>query len=129
MRFPQLSSRQVSPLTLYGLALGLAIAMWGASYKIEQYPLHGRAFRVMAPAKLLTEKERPQRLGGMRTGLAAAGQRLPLWHLPAWIAGIRHPARQAGPPEALVPAARHCKIVLPEFTYFSFRPPPQLFTS
>jgi hypothetical protein len=121
------SCRRVTLLTLYGLALGLAVAVWGAGYKMEQYPLYDRTFRVMVPAKLLTEKERPLRMGGIQTGLVPADQRPPLLRMPAWIAGIRYSALQAMPPGTVVPAARYCKIVVPEFTYFFFRPPPSRF--
>ena len=71
--FPQHASsatypRKCDAAHLVGLAMGLAVALWGAGYKMEQYPLQGHAFRVMAPAKLLTEKERPARLDGLRIG-------------------------------------------------------------
>ncbi len=125
MRLSQRSRPGVSLPTLCGLALGLAVVMWGADYKMTQYSQEGCAFRVMAPAKLLTEKERPMRIRGWRIVLAtAAGQRPLLWHLPAWTACVRRPALRVWPAGALV-RAMHCrKIVFPEFTYFSSRPPP-----
>lgn len=129
MRKSQQSYRRVTLLSLYGLALGLAVAMWGASYKMEQYPLHGRAFHVMAPAKLLTEKERPRRVGSLQiVPTCGAGQRPPL-RLPASSARFYHSAPQARPVGALVPPIRRRKIFFPELTFFSFRPPPARFTS
>ncbi len=130
MRLSQQSCRRVTPLTWYGLALGLAVAMWGAGYKMEQYPLRGCAFRVMAPAKLLTENERPKRVGGQQIVLISAKAKWqPLRHLPASFAcGYHSPLRDRSL-EALVPPTRRRKIVLSEFTFFSFRPPPPRFTS
>ncbi|MFZ0744065.1 MAG: hypothetical protein WAM85_06650 [Terracidiphilus sp.] len=129
MRLSQQSRPRVSLFTLCGLALGIAVAMWGASYKMEQYPLHGHAFRVMAPAKLLTEKERPRHVGGLQIVPTRPGaQRPPLRHLPASFACVYRSVLQACPPGALVPPARR-KRVLPEFIFFSFRPPPPRFTS
>ncbi len=125
----QQSSRQVTLLTLYGVALGIAVAIWGAIYKIEQYPLRGLTFRVMAPAKLLTEKERPQSAGIMWTGPAATGDRSQLGHLPAWTTDIGRSVIDAGPPGVLVPATRPRKIAQPKFTYLFCRPPPSRFTS
>jgi hypothetical protein len=130
MHLPQRNCRRVTPLTLGGIALGLAVAIWGAGYKMAQYPHHGCAFRIMAPAKLLTEKERPGRTDGLWNLLpTAAGQRLPLRHLPALIACSHRSAPQARQPGALASGARQRKTLLPELTYFSFRPPPRLFTS
>ena len=130
MLLSQRSRPTVSLFTSCGLALGLAVAMWGASYKMEQYPLHGRAFRVMAPAKLLTEKERPRRVVGLQVvPTSGSGQRPPLRHLPASFACVYHSALQACPPATLVSPTRRRKIVLPELTFFSFRPPPSRFTS
>jgi hypothetical protein len=132
MHLPQRNCRRVTPLTLGGIALGLAVAIWGAGYKMAQYPQQGCAFRVMAPAKLLTETERPARAGGPRILLAAAERQLPpLRHLPASIACSHRSALQAGQPGALDPGAprNRNKTLLPELTYFSFRPPPLRFTS
>jgi hypothetical protein len=113
---------------LYGLALGIAVAVWGVGYKMEQFPLHDRTYRMLVPAKLLTEKERPQRVSGSQTGLAPAEQWPTERQMATWIVGIRSSALQAEPPGVLlVSAARHCKIVVPEFTYFFFRPPPSRF--
>ena len=112
-------------LTLGVLALGLAVVMWGAAYKMALYPEEGCAFRVMAPAKLLTENERPGLERTRRIVLAStAGQRPSLLDLPTWIACIRPSAPQAWPSRALVPAALLGNREGPELNYFSFRPPP-----
>ena len=108
----------------------LAVALWGTSYKIEQYPQQGRAFRVMAPAKLLTERERPRRLGGLHRVLTSLVAQWPHpWHLPAGFACDHQSALQAHPSGVLVLSGRRPRIVLPELTFFSFRPPPPRFTS
>lgn len=130
MSLPQQSYRRITPLTLYGLALGLAVGLFGACYKIEQYPQHGRAFRVMAPAKLLTEKERPQRVVAPRITLASAVRQRPLLrHQPVNLACVDLSALQARSVPARVRSTRRQEIVLPELTFFSFRPPPPRFTS
>ena len=112
-------------LTLGVLGLGLAVVMWGAAYKMALYPDEGGAFRVMAPAKLLTKNERPELERTRRIVLAsAAGQRPTLLHLPTWIACIHPSAPQAWPSRALVPTALLGNREGPELNYFSFRPPP-----
>jgi hypothetical protein len=117
-------------LTLGGLALCLAVVMWGAAYKMAEYPEEGCAFRVMAPAKLLTKNERPVLERNLRSVLAAAaGQRPSVLHLPPWIAYIRPSALQTWPSRALVPTALLGNADRPELTYFSFRPPPSRSTS
>ena len=117
-------------LTLGVLALGLAVVMWGAAYKMADYPEEGCAFRVMTPAKLLTKNERPELERTRRIVLAsAAGQRPSLLHLPPWIACIRPSTLQAWPSRALVPTALLGSAGSPELTYFSFRPPPSRSTS
>jgi hypothetical protein len=130
MSLPRRSCRRVTPLTWFGLALGLAIVLWGACYKMEQYPQRGCAFRVMSPAKLLTERERPERVRTPRFALASpSAVRQPPLYPPAWIAFARRAPLYVRPPALLVPAARFCNIGNAEFTYFSFRPPPARFTS
>ncbi|MGA8088617.1 MAG: hypothetical protein WCA10_15010 [Terracidiphilus sp.] len=129
MRRSQQSCQKLTLLTLYGPALCLAVALFCASYKMEQYPLHGRTFRVMAPAKLLTEKERPGRVGGLQIAPASVGQKPALLHRPASLTCIYPSPLQNHLPGALVPPTRRRKIVLPELTFFSFRPPPPRFMS
>jgi hypothetical protein len=129
MPLPQPNCRRVTPLTLCGLALGLLVVLWGAGYKMAQYPQGGCAFRVMVPAKLLTEKERPERATDSRVILTSkAGLRGPLRHLSAGITCVCRSALRAEPCETFVPFAHRRKIVRAELTYFSFRPPPR-FTS
>lgn len=112
-------------LALGALALSLAVVMWGAAYKMALYPQEGCAFRVTEPAKLLTENERPVRERSPRiVHTSAAGQRPSLLHLATWIAFIRPSAPQSWLSRALVPTALRCNTDSPEFTYFSFRPPP-----
>jgi hypothetical protein len=99
--------------------------MWGACYKMEQYPLQGRAFRVMAPAKLLTENERSRQAVNRQIVLTSIGEQLQaLLHLPSSILCVYHFARQALRSRAPVPPTRRCNIFLPELNFFSFRPPP-----
>ncbi len=118
------SRRYITPLTWCGLALGIAIVLWGASYKMEQYPAHGFAFRVMPPAKLLTEKERPPRQGILNAVAPAALASSRISHSPALSITARNSAAFDPPPGILLPAARAGHILKAQFTYFSFRPPP-----
>ena len=130
MSLPRRSRRSITMLTLGGLALCLAVVMWGAAYKMAEYPEEGCAFRVMAPAKLLTKNERPVVERSLRiVPAAAAGQRPSLLHLPPWIACIRPSGLQDWPSRALVLTALLGNADSPELTYFSFRPPPSRSTS
>jgi hypothetical protein len=126
MRVPQPNSRKVKLLSLCGLTLSLAVVLWGAGYKMEQYPQQGCAFRMMAPAKLLTEKERPVSARNSRVVLDSARHLRPL---PAWIACPRCTVLPTSAPERAMPGFPLRGFVDPEITYFSFRPPPPRFNS
>ncbi|MFZ0396324.1 MAG: hypothetical protein WCF17_21440 [Terracidiphilus sp.] len=116
--------RRITHLTLYSLALSLAVVLWGAEYKMEQYPERGLAFRVMPPAKLLTEKERPVQKGSVKAVLARASQKRGSGAWPAWSARRSRP-RFFSPPREQQLAVSACKAGdSPEFTHFSSRPPP-----
>ena len=116
--------RRITFLTQYPLVLCLAVVLWGAAYKMEQYPERGLAFRVMPPAKLLTEKERPLRQGSAQTALARVSQHRRVGASPAGTAPASCPRT--------IPSRRERQLVpvdsiacgSPEFTYFCFRPPP-----
>ncbi len=116
--------RRITLLTLYSLALSVAVVLWGAEYKMEQYPEQGLAFRVMSPAKLLTEKERPVGKRSLGAVLALASQKRGSRESPAWAApALSCPVRSASGEEQLADVA--CiAFGTPEFTYFSSRPPP-----
>ena len=125
MQLPQLRRPRISPLAVCGLALGLAVLMWGAGYKIEQYPQQGFAFRVMAPAKLLTENERPSRDGCTQSAPDfAAGKHQPRQPLTASIAVVSVAALQARPMRTPALLARPRRIDPAELSFFFFRPPP-----
>ncbi len=127
MRVPQPNSRKVKLLSLCGLTLSLAVVLWGAGYKMEQYPQQGCAFRMMAPAKLLTERERPASARNSRVVLDSARQRHPL---AAWVECLRRAVLQTWAPETGMAGYRHRgPVVVPELNYFSFRPPPPRFNS
>ena len=125
MFLPQRIRVSATPLALCVLAMGLTVALWGAGYKMAQYPQQGYAFRVMAPAKLLTEKERPARLDALRIGLTSGEEeRLPLRHLSGWFRSLCCSMQLAHFSKPFVLAVRRSTTVSPELTYFSFRPPP-----
>lgn len=125
MRLPQQNHRRVSLLALGGLALSLSVVLWGESYKMALYPENGQAFRMMTPAKLLTERERPRQAGGLRSIHTRAVGRRPLpKHLPPRIECVRRSAPQIAQAGSPVTAARRARIIHPQLTYFSFRPPP-----
>jgi hypothetical protein len=109
----------------FGLALAIAVVAWGTCYKMEQYPSQGLAFRVMSPAKLLTEKERPVRASSSRTVLPSVSQKRRPMNPPAWIAFAGRSPLNARLPGVLAPAALICNTFRAELTYFSFRPPPR----
>jgi hypothetical protein len=109
--------------------LSLGVVLWGAGYKMEQYPQQGCAFRMMAPAKLLTEEERPVSARNLPVARGSAGQLPPLRILPAWSACPLCLALETKAPETVGPAFRRSRLVFPELNYFCFRPPPAPFTS
>lgn len=130
MLLPQRIRVSATPLTLWVLAMGLTVALWGAGYKMAQYPQQGHAFRVMAPAKLLTEKERPARLDALRAGLTSGEEkRLPRRHLSGWFKSLCCSTQLAHFSKPFVLAVRRSTTASPELTYFSFRPPPSQFIS
>ncbi|HTX75978.1 MAG TPA: hypothetical protein VMD29_07220 [Terracidiphilus sp.] len=111
-------------LALYSLALSLAVVLWGAEYKMAQYPEQGRAYRVMSPAKLLTERERPVRQRSAQALVAPGSPKLGLGIPAAWTAlgpGRRAPIATCEEQLATVDCAAENAA---GFTYFFFRPPP-----
>lgn len=130
MKVLRQSRRCVTPTVWLGIALGIAIVVWGACYKMEQYPLQGHAFRVMSPAKALTEEERPVRAIALRTArtIAWRTQRLRS-HLPAGSVPSGTAPLYPQMAEVLLPAGAIWDSSRAEFTYFSFRPPPAVFHS
>ncbi len=87
MSLPRRSRRPITLLAPCVLALTFAVALWATGYKMEQYPQHGQAFRVMPPAMLLTERERPVRVRGPQSLFDSADGRHPLLlRGPAWFA-------------------------------------------
>ena len=116
--------RRITLLTLYSLALSLAVVLWGAGYKMEQYPEQGLAFRVMPPAKLLTEKERPVRKRSLQAVLARVGKKRNSGASPA------RAEQESGsrifplPREKQFVAVACIALASPQLTYFSSRPPP-----
>lgn len=112
-------------LALCALALSIAVVAWGAEYKVEQYPLKGLAFRVMSPAKLLTEKERPPRSGVSRANTVEPTTQNPLMLLAGFFApalqyrGIRCRIGECLRPGECMQAKNNAA-----WTYFGIRPPP-----
>lgn len=129
MVLPLKSRRYTTPVTWCALALGIAIVLWGASYKMEQYPHQGRACRVMSPAKLLTEKERPLRQGGLSAAIRVASVPSQNTYASAWRLTFRSAILFFRQHEIPLPAARAGFILKAQHTYFSFRPPPSLLSS
>ncbi len=119
--------RRITLLTLYSLALSVAVVLWGAKYKMEQYPEQGRAFRVMPPAKLLTEKERPVGKRSMGVVLALAPQKRSSGASPAWAAPALSCLGPSAFGEVQLAAVACIAFGTPAFTYFSSRPPPARF--
>lgn len=124
MLLPPRSRRYTTPLTWCGFALGLAVVLWGASYKMEQYPEQGLAFRVMSPAKLLTEKERPLRQSNLHAVVPADPASATTGHAPAWVVTVRISPAFASARGIALPAPRAGRLIQAQFAYFSFRPPP-----
>lgn len=124
MMLPPRSRRYITPLTWCALALGIAVVLWGASYKMEQYPEQGLAFRVMSPAKLLTEKERPLRHSTLHAVVPADLASAPTGHAPAWVVTARISPAFAPARGIALPVPRAGRLIQAQFTYFSFRPPP-----
>lgn len=126
MSLRRLTHRRIALLTLHPVALCLAVVLWGAGYKMEQYPEQGLAFRVMSPAKLLTEKERPVQKGSLRAVLVLASQKRG--------SGSSHAcgARDSGPRAFSPPGKKRLAAFprmgwgSPRFSYFSSRPPPSV---
>ena len=124
MSLQRRTHRRITLLTLYSFGLSLAVVLWGAGYKMEQYPEQGLAFRVMPPAKLLTERERPARKRSLQAVLARIGKKRVSGTSPA------RDARQSGsglfplPREEQFAAVACIALASPELTYFSSRPPP-----
>lgn len=121
--------RRTTLLTLYSLALSLAVVLWGAEYKMEQYPEQGLAFRVMPPAKLLTEKERPVGQRSLRAVMALVSQKRGSWASPAWTAPALSCRVGSAFGEEQFAAVACIAFGTPEFSYFSSRPPPARFLS
>jgi hypothetical protein len=129
MSLPRRSRQRIPLLTPYALALGVAVVLWGTSYKLEQYPQQGLAFRVMPPAKLLTEKERPVRKQCLDAVLASfLRKRTPAKSLPAWNSLSPSP-RNSHPLAELLVAVFRVAPSAPEFTCILSRPPPKNFPS
>lgn len=116
--------RRITLLTLYSFALSLAVVLWGAEYKMEQYPQQGLAFRVMSPAKLLTEKERPVRQRSVGAVPARAPQNRNCGTSPASAAAESRRGLSLLPREQQFTPIVRIARASPEFTYFSSRPPP-----
>lgn len=117
-------------LTLSVIALSLAVVLYGGSYKMQQYPEQGLAFRVMPPAKLLTENERPIRARSRRVVEISPVHRLKSAAMPpAWTTAdpqVRILGYVAGP---VAPVPEFPDVDSPQFVFFSFRPPPPSFPS
>lgn len=124
MMLPPQRRRYNSTLAWCGLVLSLAVILWGASYKMQQYPQQGLAFRVMSPAKLLTENERPPRRGSLRAVVPAASTARQTSHTPVWVFTDRASTPVARSRALFVPDASGLPILRAELSYFSFRPPP-----
>lgn len=113
---------------LCALALSVAVAVWGEAYKIEQFPFMGLAFRVMPPAKLLTEKERPPRSAVPRANPVEPATLKPA---PQSAAMVFAPALQFLRLRYWMGQCRRCgECVWANYdaarTYFAYRPPPVL---
>jgi len=129
MILPRRSRRYVTPPVWCGLVLGLAVVLWGVSYKMMQYPEDGLAFRVMSPAKLLTEKERPPEASNTRVVLPVVSEIRHHTQPPAWIASALRRSLFSRPAGILLPAVPIRGFIHPELSYFSFRPPPSRATA
>lgn len=124
MSLPRRSRQRITLLTLHALALSLSVVLWGTCYKLEQYPQQGLAFRVMPPAKLLTEKERPVRKQGVQAALVPASQERGSGLSAAWAAPASSRRVHSASGEEQLAAIRCVAGSAAEFTYFFFRPPP-----
>ena len=120
------TQRRITLLTLYSLALSLSVALWGAEYKMEQYPQQGLAFRVMPPAKLLTEKERPVRKRSLQAVLARIAHNRAAGASSACAAPAPSRRVYSASFPGQLPAVPNKAAASPQFTYFSSRPPPAL---
>lgn len=120
---PRRTHSRITLLPFCSLLLSLVV-LWGAAYKMKQYPEHGLAFRVMSPAKLLTERERPASARCLQAVLALAAQKYSALSAacPAPVASlwIQFPAA-AGQVSPAASAAAGAA----ELTFFFFRPPPR----
>lgn len=119
------SRRRVPLLPFHAVALCLAIFLFATHYRMEQYIEQGLAFRVMSPAKLLTEKERPESARCRQSVLPPAPQRRAARRV--LLLSMSSTGPSAPQPVAFTETSApftfpHCKS--PQFVHFSFRPPP-----
>lgn len=125
---PELPSRRrISLLPIHAVALCLSIFLFATHYRIEQYIEQGSAFRVMSPAKLLTEKERPEPARCRRSVLPPAPQRRAARRVLLLSMSSTGPSA----PEPVAFAERSAPFTFPDckspqFVHFSFRPPPAI---
>jgi hypothetical protein len=115
-------------LVVYAVALSVAVVLWATSYKLEQYPEQGHAWKIMPPAKLLTEKERPPRAAlEDAQRMEADSGRIPL----IFAASVPISVLLKPPPRRMNAACLRPTGLLtarenPAHTRFGFRAPPSL---
>jgi hypothetical protein len=113
-------------LHLFVVLLGFAVFSWGAEYKYSLYfsPSQGQA--QVAPAKLLSQKERPPQSerAGMETALSKAPIALTFlaFIFAASASQMFFKLREAG---LVARPSRQCaSLTTACFIHFAFRPPP-----